>query len=535
MKFGPCPVDDATGAILAHSTKAGDRRLRKAHRLTPDDIAALKAAGIDTVVAARLDESDVDEDTAASRIAAALQIEGAEVRAASTGRVNIHASAAGVLTVDKPLIDALNAIDPAITIATLADFSAVEAGQMVATVKIIPYAVPGADIELAEARAGAGRAFAVHPFRSMRVGLVQTELNGTKKSVLDKTSELTAGRLARSQSSVTAELRRPHEVQAVAEALKALLGDNDMLIVFGASAVSDENDVIPAAIRAAGGSVERTGMPVDPGNLLVVGELGGKPVLGAPGCARSPKLNGFDWVLDRLAAGLPVTSSDIAGMGVGGLLAEIPSRPQPREVRRARQLSLAAVLLAAGKSSRMAGGNKLLALFDGEPLVRRSARALIEAGLAETVVVLGHQAAEIRSTLEGIEIAKVENADFASGIAGSLKAGIRALPASVDGVLVMLADMPEVSSDDIRKLTDAFRESQGTAIVRAAASGQRGNPVILPRVLFDQVETLQGDTGARHIVENSDLDVIDIEIGEAARIDVDTPDALAAAGGKLAG
>ncbi len=105
-----------------------------------------------------------------------------------------------------------------------------------------------------------------------------------------------------------------------------------MVIVFGASALCDFDDVIPAAIRAAGGEVLRAGMPVDPGNLLVLGRLGETPVIGAPGCARSPKENGFDWVLDRLIAGLDVTSDDIAGMGVGGLLMEIPTRPQPREM-----------------------------------------------------------------------------------------------------------------------------------------------------------------------------------------------------------
>jgi molybdenum cofactor cytidylyltransferase len=533
VKFGPCPVDEAAGSILAHSTSLDGRRLRKAHRLTPDDIEALKAAGIATVTVARLDEGDVDEDMAATRIAAALQFENAEIRSAATGRVNIHAASAGVLVVDKAMVDALNAIDPAITIATLADFSTVDAGQMIATVKIIPYAAPAAQVETAETQARKGLIFSVHPFSSLRVGLVQTRLDGTKPSVLDKTVELTAARLARSQSRITSELRTPHETGAVAAALTALADENDILIVFGASAVSDDDDVIPAAIRAAGGHVERTGMPVDPGNLLVIGTLRGRSVLGAPGCARSPKTNGFDWVLDRLSAGMQVKSEDIAGMGVGGLLAEIPSRPQPREAKRKRAVSVGAVLLAAGRSSRMGANNKLLARFGGEPLVRRSARILVEGGLSNSVAVLGHQAAEVSAALQGVNIRTVENADFASGIASSLKAGIRALPETVDGALVLLADMPGLSAADITKLASVFSDHAGTAIVRATAMGQRGNPVILPRALFEEIEAVQGDTGARHIIENSDLEIIDVEIGEAARIDVDTPDALAAAGGVI--
>src|SRR5690606_13965369 len=150
-------------------------------------------------------------------------------------------------------------------------------------------------------------------------------------SVLDKTARITQGRLARSGSSITREIRAAHDESAVAEAIRTLIADNDMVIVFGASAVCDEDDVIPAAIRLAGGTVERIGMPVDPGNLLSLGRLGDKPVLGAPGCARSPKLNGFDWVLDRILADVEVTPKVLAGMGVGGLLMEIPTRPQLRE------------------------------------------------------------------------------------------------------------------------------------------------------------------------------------------------------------
>lgn len=533
MKFGPCPVADAEGTILAHSIQLGGKRLRKAHLLTREDIETLGAAGVTTITVARLDAGDVAENEAADRIARAMRTDGVDIRTASTGRVNLHAATAGLLTVEKTRIDALNAIDPAITVATLANYSAVEAGQMVATVKIIPYAVGGELVAAAEAKAGEGAALAVHQFRSLRVGLAQTQLAGSKASVLAKSAELTAARLARSGSRITSERRTAHEAAALAEALKPLAGENDLLIAFGASAVSDEDDVIPAAIRLAGGRVERTGMPVDPGNLLVVGELAGKPVLGAPGCARSPKENGFDWVLDRIAAGLNVTSDDIAGMGVGGLLAEIPSRPQPRETRRSRQLEIGGVLLAAGRSSRMGAHNKLLARFDGEALVHRSARTLVEAGLRDVVAVLGHQAGEVGAALSDTGIRTVENPQFASGIASSLATGIRALSAKVDAAIIVLADMPAVSSDDIGKLVEAFRARGGAAIVRATASGQRGNPVILPRSLFAQVEALQGDTGARHIVENSELEVVDIEIGEAARVDVDTPDALRAAGGVI--
>jgi molybdenum cofactor cytidylyltransferase len=275
-------------------------------------------------------------------------------------------------------------------------------------------------------------------------------------------------------------------------------------------------------------------MPVDPGNLLVLGRIGGKSVLGAPGCARSPKENGFDWVLDRLIAGLDVTSADIAGLGVGGLLMEIPTRPQPREApAEPVEPRVEIVLLAAGRSSRMGGPNKLLALFDGKPLVRRSAERALAARSAGVTVVTGHQADRIRTALSGLEVKIADNPDFVSGLSGSLKRGVASLSADVAGAMIVLADMPGVSTGDLDHLIGAFEKSGGAAVVRAVHNGKRGNPVILPRSLFHAVSLLEGDTGARHLVEAEGLNVVDVEIGEGAGIDVDTRDALENAGGVL--
>jgi molybdenum cofactor cytidylyltransferase len=122
----------------------------------------------------------------------------------------------------------------------------------------------------------------------------------------------------------------PHDAAALARELADQAGEAELIVVFGASAIADRRDVIPSAIEAAGGQVEHFGMPVDPGNLLLMGSVAGKPVIGAPGCARSPKENGFDWVLHRILADVPVTRADITALGVGGLLMEIVTRPQPR-------------------------------------------------------------------------------------------------------------------------------------------------------------------------------------------------------------
>ncbi len=533
MRFGPVATEEAEGALLAHAVQTGERRLPKAHRIGPEDIEALRAAGLRELVAAVLEAGDLDENAAATRIAAAVSPDNLKVKPASTGRVNLHAAAAGVFTVEATRINAVNAIDPAITIATLADKAVVEPGQMVATVKIIPFAV-GENLVAKAVDILAGPApFQIHPFVARNIGLVHTLLPGLKDSVIDKTARITRTRLERSGSVVTGETRVAHEAPALAAALAGSLAGNDMAIVFGASALCDFDDVIPAAIRAAGGVVVRAGMPVDPGNLMVLGRIGGKTVIGAPGCARSPKENGFDWVLDRLLAGLDVTSADIAGMGVGGLLMEIASRPQPREARRPNGEAVHAIVLAAGRSTRMGGPNKLLARFGGEPLIRRVVQAALASRAKSVTVVTGHQAERVRTALDGLGVRFADNPDFASGLASSLKAGVDSLPDNATGVLVVLGDMPAVSAADLDRLIAAFAASGGQQVVRASHDGKRGNPVILPRLLFAEVARLEGDVGARHVIESGSAGVIDVEIGEGAFVDVDTAEAMAAAGGEL--
>ncbi|MFC3072865.1 molybdopterin-binding/glycosyltransferase family 2 protein [Shinella pollutisoli] len=535
MIYGEVPVCEAVGTRLAHSVRAEGLSLRKGHAVTEADRAALERAGVERVIAVRLEAGDIGEDEAAVMIAQAIPPGNVSLGPAATGRINLHATVNGLFVADRFAIDRLNRIDPAITIATLPDHSTVAAGDMVATIKIIPLAVAGDLARRAAAVMAEGRALQVKAFSPRRVGLVATELPSLKPSVMDKTRRLLEQRLKPSGSRVTGERRVPHATAPVAEAIAGAVAENDLVVVFGASAVADPNDVIPAAIRAAGGEVEHLGMPVDPGNLLVLGRVGAVPVLGAPGCARSPKENGFDWVLARIFAGENPGPEEITGMGVGGLLAEIPSRPQPREAqeRAEKPLAVAALVLAAGRASRMGGRHKLLAEFDGTALVRRTTEAALAAGPERVVVVTGHRADEIEAAIGGLPVMIVRNPDHAAGLSTSLRAGVAALPADCDGVAVVLADMPHLAGADLRRLLDAFADAGGHAVVRAVSGGRRGNPVILPAAAFPAVLRLEGDVGARHIVESAGLEIVDVEIGEAARVDVDTPEAVVAAGGVL--
>ncbi|MBO0662715.1 molybdopterin-binding/glycosyltransferase family 2 protein [Jiella sp. MQZ9-1] len=536
MKFGPVPASEAEGALLAHSQTVAHGRIAKGTRLSKDDVAALSRAGIEEVVAARLDDEDLTEDEAAALIGAALKTSHLTASEAATGRVNLFADAPGLLLPHRETIDRVNAVDPAITLATLAEFAPVARGRMVATVKIIPLAVAGSSVAAAIAILNETVAMRLAPFQARRVALIQTTLAGTQPKMLDKTRRVSDARLASAGSRIVSEMRCPHDTLALAASLSEA-AEADLVLVFGASAVIDADDVVPAAIRKAGGTVDHLGMPVDPGNLLLIGRLDGRPVLGAPGCARSPKENGFDWVLDRLLAGLEVSSEAIRKMGVGGLLMEIASRPRPREAEegdaRPEEPSVEIIVLAAGRSSRMGGPNKLLATFDGQPLIRRSVETALAAKNAEGVrVVVGHMRDEIVAALAGLDVEIVDNPDFAAGLSTSLKAGFLASH-DADGVLVMLADQPLLSAPDLDRLIAAFTGEGKGAIVAAADRGERRNPVILSTAFAAAIAALSGDVGAARIIAAHPEALIEVEIGAAASVDVDTPDALHAAGGRL--
>lgn len=336
MRFGPVPVAEAEGAVLAHSLRIGGRKLAKGRVLGAGDIAALVAAGIGRVTVARLDPGDVGEDAAAARLAAALvpapEPAGLRLTPPHAGRVNLNATAPGIVEIDVPRIHALNRIDPALTLATVAPFARVTPGMLVGTVKVISYAVPGAVLEAA--CAAAARAIRVRPVLRRSAGLILTEAAGEDGKLARKGREAVAARLRALGMELVEVVTVPHDTGAIAAALTAL--DGEMALILTAAATSDLHDTAPEAVRAAGGHVARFGMPVDPGNLLFHGTLGDRPVIGLPGCARSPALNGADWVLERLACGIEVTADDIAAMGVGGLLKEIPIRPAPREARPGR-------------------------------------------------------------------------------------------------------------------------------------------------------------------------------------------------------
>lgn len=325
MKFGPVALDEAEGCILAHSAMAAGVKVRKGRVLSAEDIALFRAQGVTALVVAALEAGDMGEDAAATRLARAVAAAGLECTTAHTGRVNLKAVGPGIVRLDAGAVGQLNRVDPAITLATLAPFARVGAGTLVGTVKIISYAVAGARLETAASLALG--AVSVWPVVMKSAGLVLTA--GEADKLTQKGREV-MGRRLRALGMSLAEVRVvAHEEAAIAQALAGVAGE--IVLLLTGAATSDLYDTGPQALRAAGGEVARFGMPVDPGNLLFFGRLGRRWVIGLPGCARSPALNGADWVLERLVCGLEVTGEDVTAMGVGGLLKEIAVRGQPRD------------------------------------------------------------------------------------------------------------------------------------------------------------------------------------------------------------
>ena len=540
MFFGRVPVREAEGAMLAHQVRAGSLALRKGHWLDAADCAALEQAGIAAVTIARPEPGDLTEDEAAAQLAAAALGPGLRADPAFTGRANLFATEAGLFLPDPDKIDAFNAVDPEMTLATLPAFRRVVPGEMVATIKIIPFAVPASVVDIGKSLLAAG-ALRLAPFQPKRVALLSLRLPGLKESVIDKTRRVLAARLAELGSRLVSEMRTDHRQEALEAALKAIdPGSFDLLIVFGAAAIADRRDVIPAAIEAEGGRVLHLGMPVDPGNLLLLAEWQGRPVIGAPGCARSPRENGFDWVLARLCAGLPVSGGDLQRMGTGGLLMEIISRPQPRAGERAdasedpELLSghrVGAVVLAAGRSTRFGADNKLLATFEGRPMLAHVLDLAQAATSGPVVVVTGHEAAAVRNVAERPGLRLVGNPDYAEGLATSLRVGLEALPSETEAAFVLLGDMPRVRPETLRLLIQQAAQQPECAAFVPVSSGQWGNPVLVRQSLFPALQALQGDQGARRLLESQRHRVAEVAVDDPGILtDFDTRAALEQAG-----
>ncbi len=526
MKFGQTPVTLAAGHVLAHAVSTTGQRLQKGTLLSAADCQSLAAAGISTLWTAQLDDTDIGENEAARLIADAVSNNGVRAGNASTGRCNLYATHDGIVILNAAAAHNLNGQDEAITLATVAPFARVRAGQMVATLKIIPFAV---HMNSVSAAIDAAREIAlqVMPFAAKSAHLILTRVDGMKSSLFDKAEAITRARLAAVHALLANVDIVDHDHARVSAAIKT--SQADITLILGGSAISDRADIIPAAIDSADGRILRLGMPVDPGNLLCLAEhADGRPILGLPGCARSPKLNGLDWVLDRIAANIPVSAEDIAAMGVGGLLDDLPDRGALRttqdEKPETQPLIFGALILAAGRSSRMGDRNKLL-LEDGRgPVVCQIADTLHAANVRDIIAVTGRDAEQITNALAPIRT--VYNPDYAEGLSTSLKSGIAALPETWDAVIICLGDMPAIIPHTITALCTAAQQSCDAVV--PIHDGKQGHPVIWKRAAFPLLMQAQGDLGGKAQLAALGERALKVVVDDpGVLLDIDTPEAWA--------
>jgi molybdenum cofactor cytidylyltransferase len=534
MKFGEVDIDadGLEGAILAHTLRLGNGAgaVKKGTVLTTSDVARLRTSGYRQVIVAQLGRGDVHEDLAAARLAEHFVSPTVTASEARTGRCNLHSTGLGLLMVDADRVDAGNRISESITVATLPPYSLVPPRAMIATIKVITFAVSEDDLQACSEVFSGEPALRVAPLSSFDAGLVLTELPGVSQSLLERASRVQRARLGALGSRVRREVRCEHSSVAVARAIATLREEGcNPILLLGASAIVDRGDVIPSGAREAGGEVVHLGMPVDPGNLLMVGRLGETALFGLPGCARSLNLSGFDHVLRRYFIGEPVDSKLIGGLGVGGLLKEIPDRPMPRNITspKGARKNIVGVVLAAGTSRRMGETNKLTISVDGMPMVARVVDALRESGVEKVLVVTGHAPEEIRSALGDRDVEMVHNPDHEEGLGSSVRAGVCAIGDAVDGVLIALGDMPWVSSDVINRLIGAFSPDGDLSIYIPMFGRKRGNPVLWGSHHFPELRQLSGDVGGKALFHKHPEAICYVDVQSAAvNIDVDTPEAL---------
>lgn len=533
MIFGRLPIEEAEGAILAHAVDKGDGNLlRKGHIVTAADIAVFKANNIPNVLAARLQPGDMAENEAAKAIAEALTGTHITSKPPFTGRANLYSTDHGVAVLNEGLLREINHIDETLTIATIGNHDVVSPDQMLATIKIIPFAAEKRKVDeiLELISQSADPLIDIAPFQQRKIGVISTTLPQTKASVISKSEKILEDRLILCGNRIQERMTLDHHETDIAGGITRLMERGcDMVLIFGASAITDRKDVVPTAILETGGEIDHFGMPVDPGNLLLLGHNGPVDIIGLPGCTRSPKLNGFDWVLQRRLARIDVTASDIMDMGSGGLLKEISSRPQPRNIAPSLpdSKSVAILILAAGQSRRMGRDNKLLAKIDGKPMVRHVAEQALKSTASGVFAVTGHERDKIEKVIENLDIKTFHNPDFADGLSSSLKTGFRALSKKYDGILVCLGDMPFIKAELFNQLINAFDVEEGRSIVVPTYQGKRGNPVLIASLFAPEVTRVTGDIGAKSLIAENEHVVFNMDIdANSIFTDIDTPEAL---------
>ena len=531
MKIEHLDPKESKGSILAQSYNLSERKLSKGTRVSKAIVELLNKENIKTILCAVPHENDLDEDAAAEAISNAIDRNRLYAEEASTGRVNFRTPALGVVRYNRELIKKINLVDESIAFSIVEHNQLLAKNDLIATLKIIPFFVSKIYVEQVVALLSKHEIFKIHRLEEKKVGFIQTYYDWQKRSIFKATSNVTRSRLDALGCLLEKETLIPHDHESLCSEIKSSLDSGaQVLLISGASAITDRSDYIPKAILSVGGEIIQYGLAVDPGNLLLIGKIGGTTVIGMPGCARSPKLNGFDWVLQLLMANIPITKEELADMGAGGLLMEIASRPLPRALSKSvnkREKKIMGVILAAGNSTRMGKDNKLLRNVGDASLVRNTAVEMLNSDVDSCCIVLGYQSDKVAEVIKDLNINLILNPFWQEGQASSLKAALNTLDDTYSDLLIMLGDLPGVKSRHINRVIEEhlLTNNRRSKITIPSFNGKKGNPVIWGRSFFPDLSNLEGDVGGRALFKHHPAAINLLDMDDPAVVtDTDTPE-----------
>nr|ADI18957.1 molybdopterin biosynthesis enzyme [uncultured Rhodobacterales bacterium HF0010_10C01] len=531
MKILGLDPQESLGSVIAQTYNLPGKTISKGTFVTSEIVGYLKEGEVQNILCAVPDDGDIHEDEAANIISNAIDRSHIYIDTASTGRVNFKSRSLCLVRYKRDLIKKVNMVDESIAFSIVEHNQLLAKNDLIATLKIIPFFTQKKYVDQVLSILDKNELFKTHNLNKKEVSLIQTSFEWQKKSMFKATSNVTRNRLEALDCSLNEEKLISHDYNLLRSEIRSSIESGiDILLISGASAIIDRSDYIPKAILSEGGEITQYGLAVDPGNLLLVGKIAETIIIGMPGCARSPKLNGFDWVLQLLMADIPVDKEELAEMGAGGLLMEIASRPLPRALSKSvnkREKKIMGVILAAGNSTRMGKDNKLLKNIDGAPLIRKIALEITKSDLDGCSIVLGYQSDKVADVIKDLNINLILNPLWKEGQASSLKAALNSLTSSYSDLLIMLGDLPGIKSGHINRIIKEHLSSENrrSKITIPSFKGEKGNPVIWGRSFFHDLSNLEGDVGGRVLFGQHPAAINLIEMDDPAVVtDTDTPE-----------
>ena len=531
MKLQSLRPLESIGLVLAQTYNLTNKTISKGTFITNEILDYFKMGNVQTILCAVPEEGDIHEDEAAEAISNAIDKNQIYAEKASTGRVNFKSQSLCLVRYERALIREVNLVDESIAFSIVEHNQLIAKNDLIATLKIIPFFTKKKYVDQVIKILARNELFKIHTLKKKEVALIQTCFEWQKKSIFTATSNVTRARLEALGCPLKKETLIPHDYKSLCLEIESSIDNGaQLLLISGASAITDRSDYIPKAILSVGGEIIQFGLAVDPGNLLLIGKVGSTTIIGMPGCARSPKLNGFDWVLQLLIANVPINKEELADMGAGGLLMEIASRPLPRALAKSvkkREKKIMGVILAAGNSTRMGQDNKLLKNIGGASLVRNTAIEMLKSDIDSCSIVLGYQSDKVAAAIKDLNINLILNPLWEEGQASSLKAALNTLDTSYSDLLVMLGDLPGVKSKHINKVIEGhlLTDNRKSKITIPSFNGKKGNPVIWGRSFFSDLSNLEGDVGGRALFGQhpAAINLIDMD-DKAVVTDTDTPE-----------